>query len=45
MKNEKKVNNTKHKKKKKNQIGLVGARVQAIVKASLDPMNCYKKSS
>ena len=37
-KNEKKVNITKH--KKKNQIGLVSARAQAIGKASLDPVNC-----
>ena len=36
----KKVNNINKKK-----IGLVSARAQAIGKASLDPVNCYKKSS
>ena len=54
-KNEKKVNNinkkkqnknnNNNKKKQKKTNGLVSARAQAIGKASLNPVNCYKKSS
>ena len=43
-----KKRNKKKKNKKKNNKqtnGLVSARAQAIGKASLDPVNCYKKSS
>ena len=44
----KKRNKKKKKKKtttKKQTNGLVSARAQAIGKASLDSVNCYKKSS
>ena len=44
-KSKQKKKNKKKKKTNKKKNGLVSARAQAIGKASLDPVNCYKKSS